>query len=52
MTDTPRPADAAPTKEPASGKVKLVAEMPGDEEMREHLEEMKRNDGYPGSCGT
>ncbi|WP_179223786.1 hypothetical protein [Paenibacillus tyrfis] len=52
MTDTPHPANATPAEEPTTGKVKLVAEMPGDEEMREHLEEMKRNDGYPGSCGT
>lgn len=33
-------------------EVKLVAEMPGDEEMRENLEEMKLNDGYEGSCGV
>ncbi|CAH0118971.1 MULTISPECIES: hypothetical protein [unclassified Paenibacillus] len=32
-------------------KVKVVAEMPEDEEMREQLEEFKKNDGYPGSCG-
>jgi len=32
-------------------EVKLVAEMPGDREMQEHLQEMKENDGYPGSCG-
>jgi hypothetical protein len=31
--------------------VKLVADIPGDEEMREHLDEMKANDGYEGSCG-
>lgn len=31
--------------------VKLVADMPEDEEMREHLDEMKANDGYEGSCG-
>lgn len=30
--------------------VKLVADMPQDEDMREHLDEMKANDGYPGSC--
>jgi hypothetical protein len=30
--------------------VKLVAEMPGDEEMRQDLDEMKMNDGYQGSC--
>ncbi len=52
MSDTPRPAQEAPSEEPVPGKVKLVAELPGDEEMREHLEKMKRNDGYPGSCGT
>lgn len=30
--------------------VKLVADIPGDEEMREHLDEMMQTDGYPGSC--
>lgn len=29
----------------------LVADIPGDEEMRENLDEMKRNDGHPDSCG-
>lgn len=29
----------------------LSAELPGDEEMREQLEEMKMNDGFEGSCG-
>jgi hypothetical protein len=32
-------------------RVKVVADMPGDDEMREELETMKKNDGYPGSCG-
>jgi hypothetical protein len=36
--------------EPAP-KVKIVAEMPGDREMQDNLQEMKENDGYPGSCG-
>ncbi|MDF2958404.1 MAG: hypothetical protein K0S39_139 [Paenibacillus sp.] len=31
---------------------KLVADLPGDEEMREHLDEMQQNDGFPGSCGV
>jgi hypothetical protein len=31
--------------------VKLLADMPEDEEIREHLDEMKANDGYQGSCG-
>lgn len=31
--------------------VKLVADLPGDEEMREHLDEQIAKDGYPGSCG-
>jgi hypothetical protein len=35
-------------KQPA---VKLVADLPGDEEMREHLDEQIAKDGYPGSCG-
>jgi hypothetical protein len=30
--------------------VKLIADMPEDEEVREHLDEMKLNDGYQGSC--
>jgi hypothetical protein len=30
---------------------KIVAEMPGDDEMRDRLQEMKEHDGYPGSCG-
>ncbi|MBD0381431.1 hypothetical protein [Paenibacillus sedimenti] len=30
--------------------VKLVADIPGDEIMREHLDEMMEKDGYPGSC--
>lgn len=32
-------------------EVKVVAEMPNDDEMREGLEEQKKNDGYPDSCG-
>jgi hypothetical protein len=31
---------------------KLVADIPGDDVMREHLDEMMKNDGYPGSCST
>jgi hypothetical protein len=30
--------------------VKLVADMPEDQEVREHMDEMKSNDGYEGSC--
>lgn len=30
--------------------VKVVAEMPGDKEMRDSLQEMKENDGYTDSC--
>ncbi|MBP1937178.1 hypothetical protein [Paenibacillus sediminis] len=30
--------------------VKIVADAPQDEEMREHLDELKANDGYEGSC--
>jgi hypothetical protein len=29
---------------------KLIADIPGDDVMREHLDEMIQNDGYPGSC--
>lgn len=32
--------------------VKLVADLPTDDEMREHLDELKENDGYQGSCIT
>jgi hypothetical protein len=31
--------------------VKVVAEMPDDDEMRDSLQEMKENDGYADSCG-
>jgi hypothetical protein len=34
-----------------TSQVKVVAEMPGDSEMRDQLQEAKENDGYPGSCG-
>jgi len=33
-------------------KVKIVAEMPDDDEIRENLPERQANDGYPGSCGV
>ncbi|MFD0676066.1 MULTISPECIES: hypothetical protein [unclassified Paenibacillus] len=32
-------------------QVKLVADLQGDEEMREHLDEMKEN-SFPGSCAV
>lgn len=32
--------------------VNLAADIPGDAMMREHLDEMIQNDGYPGSCGV
>jgi hypothetical protein len=32
--------------------VKLVADIPGDDILREHLDEMIQNDGYPGSCSV
>ncbi|MDO7906773.1 hypothetical protein Q5741_10090 [Paenibacillus sp. JX-17] len=32
--------------------VKLTADLPGDENMRQHLDEMKANDGYKGACVT
>ncbi|TVX96821.1 hypothetical protein [Paenibacillus cremeus] len=31
--------------------VKLVADIPGDAEMRENIDDMQISDGYPGSCG-
>ncbi|MCD9024287.1 hypothetical protein [Cohnella silvisoli] len=31
--------------------VKIVAEMPHDDEMSDELQEMKENDGYSDSCG-
>jgi hypothetical protein len=31
---------------------KMVADLPGDDEMREHLDEMMQNDGFPGSCAV
>lgn len=33
-----------------SPAVKLTAELPSDEKMREHLDELKANDGFQGSC--
>lgn len=32
--------------------VKVTAELPGDENLRDHLDELKENDGYQGSCIT
>ncbi|MDU2243780.1 MAG: hypothetical protein E7E23_24760 [Paenibacillus sp.] len=32
--------------------VKLTADLPGDEPMREHLNDLKMNDGFQGSCST
>ncbi|MCZ8521827.1 MULTISPECIES: hypothetical protein [Paenibacillus] len=32
--------------------VRLAADLPGDEDMREHLEETMASDGYPGSCAV
>lgn len=32
--------------------VKLTAELPTDKNMREHLDELKMNDGFQGSCTT
>jgi hypothetical protein len=31
---------------------KMVADLPGDDEMREHLDDMTQNDGSPGSCAV
>ncbi|XEC92884.1 hypothetical protein AB6A23_15980 [Paenibacillus tarimensis] len=32
--------------------VQVTADRPGDEEMREQLDEMIQQDGFPGSCGV
>jgi hypothetical protein len=32
-------------------RVKVVAVMPQDQELESRLEEMKKNDGHPQSCG-
>lgn len=48
MTDH-RPKGHVEFRQP---QAKLVADMPGDEEMREHLDEMKESDGFPGSCSV
>lgn len=32
--------------------VKLTADLPGDDEMRRHLDETMQNDGYPGTCAV
>ncbi|TVX97434.1 hypothetical protein [Paenibacillus cremeus] len=31
--------------------VKLVADIRGDAQMRENIDDMQMSDGYPGSCG-
>ncbi|MEG6589708.1 hypothetical protein [Paenibacillus barengoltzii] len=31
--------------------IQLAADLPGDEDMREHLNDLKMNDGFQGSCG-
>ncbi|MFD0696783.1 hypothetical protein ACFQZT_22210 [Paenibacillus sp. GCM10027628] len=46
MTDS-KPKGHVEFHQPA---VKLAADILGDAIMREHLEEMIENDGYPGSC--
>ncbi|WP_169306694.1 hypothetical protein [Cohnella pontilimi] len=33
-------------------KVKIVAEMPQDDEVQKKLKDWKETDGYPGSCGV
>lgn len=47
MTDR-QPKGHVEFRQPAA---KLVADAPGDEQMRENLDEMRMNDGFPGSCG-
>ncbi len=42
---------SGPSVKPAANQPKIVAEMPGDPEMRSRLKEQKKNDGSPGSCG-
>lgn len=48
MTES-KPKGFVQFREPAA---KLTADLPGDEEMREHLEETMQNDGYPGGCAV
>jgi hypothetical protein len=33
-------------------RVKIVAEMPQDDEIQKNLKQQKENDGFPGSCGV
>ncbi|MDU4696953.1 MULTISPECIES: hypothetical protein [Paenibacillus] len=33
-------------------RVQLAADLPGDENLREHLDDLKMHDGFQGSCGT
>jgi len=35
-----------------NSSVKLTAELPTDKNIREHLDELKMNDGFQGSCTT
>lgn len=51
MTDRRKQSDRQGDVRINAPKVKLVAEMPEDGEIREQLEERKQTDGYPGSCG-
>lgn len=41
----------APDVRPREDQPKIVAEMPGDEEMRQNLKELQEHDGFPGTCG-
>jgi hypothetical protein len=43
---------ASKRSRPFTPKVKIVAEMPQDDEMQKKLKEWKENDGFPGSCGV
>ncbi|WP_219640092.1 hypothetical protein [Cohnella sp. CFH 77786] len=51
MNDSLEQQDASQHGNGPKPKVKLVAKMPGDDELPERNEEMKKTDGYEGSCG-
>lgn len=51
MSENDRSSGARQQRNAPVQAVKVVAEMPNDDEMRDELQQMKENDGYAGSCG-
>lgn len=51
MSEHDRSAGARQQDNAPVQAVKIVADMPHDDEMRDELQQMRENDGYAGSCG-